>query len=258
MTSTFTDGEAYERLMGRWSQAVGVQFLAWLNAGEGKRWLDVGCGTGAFTESIIQHAAPSRVTGIDPSVEQVAFAKQRSSASGGQFDIAEAEAMPFDDGSFDVSAMALVIAFVPHPAKAVAEMVRVTAAGGIVAGYMWDLLGGGVPLQPVDRALKALGYKRPMPPSPEASKMDVMQQLWSDAGLNNIRTTQIRLPVIFESFDDFCASVLLPVGPLGSYTSTFSPDQKHALVEQLRKQMPPDSQGRISYEACANAIAGQR
>ena len=46
----FTDGNAYERLMGRWSRIVGTAFLDWLDAPKNLRWLDVGCGNGAFTE----------------------------------------------------------------------------------------------------------------------------------------------------------------------------------------------------------------
>ena len=57
----FTDGEAYERVMGRWSRVVGVMFLDWLAMPKGLHWLDVGCGTGAFTDTIIAHCAPTSV-----------------------------------------------------------------------------------------------------------------------------------------------------------------------------------------------------
>ncbi len=71
----FTDGEAYERLMGRWSRLVAGPFLDWLNAPNNLTWLDVGCGNGAFTEALIARCAPAAVTAIDPSEEQLAFAR---------------------------------------------------------------------------------------------------------------------------------------------------------------------------------------
>jgi ubiquinone/menaquinone biosynthesis C-methylase UbiE len=58
----FTNGEAYERLMGRWSRVVSEAFLDWLNAPKNLRWLDVGCGNGGFTEELIARCAPAAVT----------------------------------------------------------------------------------------------------------------------------------------------------------------------------------------------------
>ncbi len=43
------NGEAYENFMGQWSRLVGKKFLEWLNPAKDARWLEVGCGTGAFT-----------------------------------------------------------------------------------------------------------------------------------------------------------------------------------------------------------------
>lgn len=73
----FSDGQAYEKLMGRWSRLVGDQFITWINAPVEKRWLDVGCGTGAFTEEIISKCRPALVTGVDPSPAQIEFAQAR-------------------------------------------------------------------------------------------------------------------------------------------------------------------------------------
>jgi 2-polyprenyl-3-methyl-5-hydroxy-6-metoxy-1,4-benzoquinol methylase len=73
----FTDGQAYERLMGRWSRKVGKLFLDWLDAPKNLSWLDVGCGNGAFTEEIIARCTPAAVTAIDPSDDQLAYAPTR-------------------------------------------------------------------------------------------------------------------------------------------------------------------------------------
>src|SRR5580704_14182276 len=63
----FNDGGAYERGMGGWSRLVGEVFLDWLAPPSGARWIDVGCGSGAFTELLMQRCAPAEVHGIDPS-----------------------------------------------------------------------------------------------------------------------------------------------------------------------------------------------
>ena len=70
----FTDGSAYERFMGIWSRLAGDVFLDWLSPLPNLRWLDVGCGNGAFTEAVISHCKPRNIRGIDPSPEQIEFA----------------------------------------------------------------------------------------------------------------------------------------------------------------------------------------
>lgn len=57
----FKDGAAYERYMGKWSQLAGEAFLDWLAPEPGLRWLDVGCGNGAFTEMLVERCAPVSV-----------------------------------------------------------------------------------------------------------------------------------------------------------------------------------------------------
>jgi len=141
----FDDGAAYERIMGIWSQLAGEQFLDWLAPAGSLRWIDVGCGNGAFTELIVQRCAPAGVEGVDPSQGQLAFARTRPASRIAKFTQGDAMALPFADKSFDVAVMALVIFFVPNPAKGIAEMVRAVRAGGSVAAYAWDMYGGGFP-----------------------------------------------------------------------------------------------------------------
>src|SRR5271156_2254412 len=128
----FVDGKAYERRMGRWSRLAGEIFLDWLAAPQGLRWIDVGCGNGAFTEVLIERCKPAAVSGIDPSEGQLAYARNRPGTKMAQFRVGSAQDLPFADGSFDAAAMALAIIFVPDAVKAAAEMVRVTRPGGIV------------------------------------------------------------------------------------------------------------------------------
>src|SRR4029077_17204876 len=121
----FADGKAYACLMGRWSRLAGEKFLDWVDAPKNLKWLDVGCGNGAFTEVLIARCAPAAVSGIDPSEGQLSYARTRPGAKLAEFRAGDAQALPYPDGSFDAAAMALVISFVPDPIKAVTEMMRV-------------------------------------------------------------------------------------------------------------------------------------
>jgi SAM-dependent methyltransferase len=231
-------------------------FLDWLNAPKNLKWIEVGCGNGAFTEELIAHCAPLEVTAVDPSEGQLNFARTRPGARLAQFRQADAQALPFPDRSFDAAAMALVITFIPDPAKAIAEMARVARPGGLVATYMWDTLAGGVPLSPLGIAFKAMGkeYARV---SGNASKREVMQSLWQGAGLKEIETRQIRIPVTYSSFEDFCESNLVLIGPAGQVLKAMTPAEITELKDRLREILPIAADGRIAYEAFANAIKGQ-
>lgn len=162
----FEDGASYERMMGTWSRLAGGIFLDWLAPPNGLRWVDVGCGNGAFTELLVELCAPTEVQGIDPSEQQLAFARTRLAAHAAQFSQGSATALPFAERKFDAAVMALVIFFVREPAKGVAEMVRVTRQGGTVSAYAWDVLGGGLPSEPILSEMRATGLKTPSPPAP--------------------------------------------------------------------------------------------
>ena len=180
----FPDGNAYERRMGRWSRVVGDVFLEWLDVPPGLRWLDVGCGNGAFTEVLIAHCAPDEVIAIDPSDGQLAYARARQGTKMAQFRVGEAQSLPFADNSFDAAAMALVINFLSDPVKAAAEMARVVRPDGWVATYMWDVPGGGLPVEPINVAMSSLGMNLPSVPDGAASERKTCAQSGKRLGFN--------------------------------------------------------------------------
>jgi SAM-dependent methyltransferase len=253
----FTDGEAYERLMGRWSRLVGESFLDWLDVPKGLRWLDVGCGNGAFTEEIVARCAPATVMAIDPSDEQLAFARTQPGAKIAKFEVGDAQKLSFGDGTFDVAIMALVLAFLLDPAKAVAEMARVVRPGGWVATYMWDIQNGGTPTTPIYEAIESLGSTVPVRPNPAASRLEAMQGFWEMAGLEAIETRVIRIPVRYADFDDFWDSNTVPVGPQGKVIAGMLPDTREQLRVRLRERLPAAPDGQIVYESFANAVRGR-
>ncbi len=252
----FDDGAAYERMMGRWSQLAGAIFLDWLAPPSGLRWIDVGCGNGAFTELLVERCAPATVHGIDPSEGQLAFARTRSAARVAQFRQGDAMAQPFPDDTFDVAVMALVIFFVPDPAKGVAEMVRVVCPGGTVAAYAWDILGGGFPLEAMQVEMRALGVTPPLPPSVGASRIDAMRDLWTGAGLDAVETREITVQRTFADFDDLWTTSRMGAS-VGPTIAAMASGDVELLKARMRARLPADATGRITYSARANAVKGR-
>ncbi len=252
----FDDGAAYERYMGKWSQLAGETFLDWLAPATGLRWLDVGCGNGAFTELLVDRCAPVSVQGIDPSEGQLAFARTRPAARIARFRQGDAMALPFPDGAFDSAVMPLVIFFVPVPARGVAEMARVVRPGGIIAAYAWDMLGGGFPYAALQAEMRGMGISVPTPPSPDASRMDVMRDLWTGASLEAVETREITVQRTFAGFDDYWDTIL--GGPsVGPQLAALAAGDIELLQTRMRAHLPTDATGRIAYGARANAIKGR-
>jgi SAM-dependent methyltransferase len=253
----FADGEAYERLMGRWSRVVGEIFLDWLDIPANRQWLDVGCGNGAFTEALVARCAPAEVIGVDPSEGQITFARTRPGARSARFQIGDAHVLPFGEDRFDVAVMALVVTYLSDPGKAVSEMVRVVRPGGWVATYVWDVPGAGTPVYPIYVAMESLGMPSPRPPGAAVSRRGTMQALWQDAGLELIESRVIRIPVVYSDFDDFWDSNSVPIGPQGKAIQEMSATAREQLRTRVREQLLVGSDGRIAYESFANAVKGR-
>jgi ubiquinone/menaquinone biosynthesis C-methylase UbiE len=254
----FTDGAAYERLMGRWSRRVSDVFLDWIEAPSDRRWLDIGCGTGVFTEQVILGCSPAAVVGIDPSPEQLAFARGRRELSQVEFHVGDAQDLPFSDNSFDIAVMALVIHFVPDPAKAVTEMGRALQPGGTAAAYVWDYTNGGSPTAPLTAAMRVMGLQAPAPPNPQVTSLLALEELWRAAGFEQIGTRAIDISVEFADFEEFWQSMTVPVGPAGKAIAAMPPDGLAQLRSVLEQQMALTVDGRIIYEARASAVKGRK
>ena len=251
----FDDGAAYEEFMGTWSRITGEVFLPWLAPPSGLRWVDVGCGNGAFTEMLASRCAPTALQGIDPSPEQVAYARARLPGEVARFDVGDAQALPYADDAFDAAVMALVIFFVPHPARGVAEMARVVRPGGSVSAYAWDIPGGGFPFAMLQEEMALLGAPPIWPPSADASRLDVLRALWTDAGLTQIDTCVITVRREFDDFAQFWR--IAQSGPrLAPRLGAMPPADVATLQARLRERLAPDASGRITCVARANAIKG--
>jgi SAM-dependent methyltransferase len=255
----FYDGAEYERFMGRWSRAIGEKFLAWLNAPKGARWLDVGCGTGAFTGQAARDAAPRSIVGVDPAPAQIEYARREAAAKGATFEVADATALPFPEGAFDVVASALVYNFIPDRPKALAEMRRVLAPGGMVAAYIWER-------EPVDRSPHApmeqgmvrigAGYLKP-PVAPEGTP-DGLKRALAHAGFRDVDVTLIEARQTYRDFDDYWASQTVSLAPIGKSVAALSDAQRAHLREVMHTILPADRTGGIGYASRALAFRATR
>jgi hypothetical protein len=152
--------------------------------------------------------------------------------------------------------MPLVIFFVPDPAKGVAEMARVVCPGGAVTAYAWDMDGGGFPYEALQDEMRGLGVEVPVPPSPGASRIDAMRDLWTGAGLDGVETREITVRRTFADFDDYWTTI--HGGPsVGTQLAALAPDDSARLCARMRARLPADATGRITYSARAHAVKGR-
>jgi ubiquinone/menaquinone biosynthesis C-methylase UbiE len=253
----FDDGVAYEKVMGTWSRAAGKIFLEWLAPARGLRWIDVGCGTGAFAELIIERWAPAEVQGVDPSDAQLSSARTRPFGRIVKFQRGDALALPFSGAEFDSAIMALVIYYVPDPAKGVVEMVRVVRPGGTVAAYVWDMMGGGHPLEMMHAELSAMGFPALHPPLSEITGLETLRLLWRNAYLDEIETREITVRRTFADFEEYWTTSTLGA-TVRQTIAAMHPSDVELLKERMRGRLSADAAGHITCCARANAIKGIR
>lgn len=253
----FADGDGYERFMGQWSRAAGRIFLDWLDLPKGLSWLDVGCGTGAFTETIVQQCRPAHIVGIDPAETQVAYARTRYQHLPIEFEVGDAQSLPYPDRGFDVAASALVLNFIPDRAKAVAEMRRIVRPNGAVGAYVWDFAGGRGHLQHLGAALaKVTGRGTPAALNPESTTLAALAKLFQSSGLAGVKTRSIDLQITYADMDEYWKSNTQFVGPMVAAINGLADDQRQQLRRVLREILPVDAHGRVSYTTTVNAVKG--
>ena len=172
------------------------------------------------------------------------------------FQLGDAMALPFADDTFDAAVMPLVIFFVPKPARGVAEMARVVCPGGIVAAYGWDMLDGGFPYEALWAEMRAMGVDVPLPPSPEASRIEVMRELWSGAGLVGVETREIFVQRSFADFDDYWTTI--HGGPSVSRgLAKMAAEDRAILKTRMRERLPADAAGKITCHCAGECGEGK-
>jgi SAM-dependent methyltransferase len=264
----WTAGAAYEAYIGRWSRPVAAAFVDWLAQPDGLRWLDVGCGTGALTGTVLARADPAEVAGVDPAAGFLASAQATITDPRVAFHQAYASELPFPAHRFDVVVSALALNFVPEPRRAVQECARVLAPGGVAAAYVWDYAEGmamlrlfwdaATALDPVGTAVPG-GVAGPGVPADEGLRFPLcrpepLRALWADAGLTGVSVQAIDVPTVFADFDDYWRPFLGGQGPAPGYVATLPDERRAALRDRLKERLGP---GPIALTARAWAVRGQ-
>ncbi|TFV91353.1 methyltransferase domain-containing protein [Blastococcus sp. CT_GayMR16] len=258
-SDSWASGLSYESYVGRWSRLVAAEFVARLAVVPGARWLDVGSGTGALTETVLVCCAPAEVVGVEPSAPFREYAAAHVPDPRASFRAGDARALPVDDDTFDVVVSGLVLNFVPDRSAALAEMRRAARSGGTVSAYVWDYPGemqlmthfwaAAVALDPAALSLDEAArfdFCRP----------DPLRRLFTEAGLLDVDVEEIVVPTDFPSFDAYWTPFLGGTGTAPTYAMSLAEDERAALRDALRARLPTADDGSIHLTARAWAVRG--
>lgn len=257
----WASGDSYEPYVGRWSRLVAQEFIRWLALPDGRRWLDVGSGTGALTQTIVERANPKNVKGIDRSEDYVEFAQSRVNDPRAEFEVGNAQTLPVESDAFDVAVSGLVLNFVPQPEQMVAEMRRVVRDGGTVALYLWDYAGKMQMMRhfwnaatALDPACRDLDEGRRF----SISNANALFDFFENAGLSQVQVRPFDILAEFKNFDDFWIPFLGGQGPAAGYAMSLSEERRARLRERLYNSLPFALDGTISLILRAWAVKGTK
>jgi SAM-dependent methyltransferase len=257
----WASGEAYEPYVGRWSRQVARHFIEWLSVPVESSWLDVGCGTGALTETILQLAGPQSIKGCDSSTGFIDYVDHKITDERAVFEIGDAAHLPVETGSYDAVVSGLVLNFLPKPDAAAAEMARATRPGGVVAAYVWDYAGkmqfmrhfwnAAAALDPAAAGLDE-GPRFPL------CNPDALVDLFQKTGLSSVEVRPVDIWTEFEDLDDFWMPFLGGQGPAPKYAMSLTEERRAELRERIRSGLPFAVDGSIPLVARAWAVRGIR
>jgi ubiquinone/menaquinone biosynthesis C-methylase UbiE len=252
-------GDAYERYMGRWSRQVAPVFIKWLDLPPGARWIDIGCGTGVLTSTILATCGPSEVVGIDSSDTFLRSASAAVLDARVSFMQGDAQAVPQPDHRFDAAVSGLVLNFVPDKNAAVREMARVVRPGGTVALYVWDYAGHMQVMRTFFDVATAL--------DPKAAEYDdgvvapvcrpkPLRELFERSGLKDVEVRGIDIPASFDSFDDYWSPFLGGTGSAPKYCASLGNEAREHLKSEIQRRLPMGPDGEILLALRAWAVKG--
>lgn len=258
ISDSWQAGGPYEYYMGRWSRLAARAFLDWLSPPPAQKWLDIGCGSGALSEAVIDICKPAEVTAIDQSegfVQEV----QKRLGNLVLCRVGTALALPYQDAAFHYAVSGLVLNFIKEPIQALAEMKRVTIPGGTVAIYVWDYSGkmdflnrfwdAAVTVDPGASTLHE-GLRFP------TSTAEAFKGLFEKVGFVDIESVPIDIETNFQNFDDYWRPFLGGQGPAPSYLMSLSDAQRAKLRDSLLRSIPFRDDGTIPMDARAWAVRG--
>jgi ubiquinone/menaquinone biosynthesis C-methylase UbiE len=225
--------DAYDRFMGRYSQALSPQLADFAGVQVGQRVVDVGCGPGALTSELVARLGADAVAAADPSQPFAEAARERH--PGVEVAVAPAEDLPFEDGAFDVALAQLVVPFMSDALAGLAEMRRVTREGGAVAACVWDHGAGQSPLAPCWRAARDL-HPGALDESVQAGTREGhLAALMEQAGCTDVEDDSLEVRIEHSTFDEWWEPFTLGVGPAGAFVAKLDAEGVGELRERCRR-----------------------
>lgn len=244
--------EAYDRLMGRYLPTLGVAFADAAGVADGQRALDVGCGPGGLTTELVRRLGAGSVAAVDPSAPFVAACRERNPG----VDVRQgvAEELPWADGSFDIALGSLIAGFLRDPARAAAEMRRVTAPGGRVGLCFWEI--ERMPLvttywQAVFSVDPSAGGEAEL----FGRHAGQLAGLLSESGLTEVTETSLTTTADYADLDDWWSSFTGGVGPVGAQYNRMTDEQRDQ-VRARAGELLGHPKGTFTLEAHAWCAVG--
>ena len=254
--SFMTSGGAYDLFMGRYSRPLAVTFVEAAGVSPGARALDVGCGPGALTGVLVGLLGADAVCAFDPSAPFVAECEARH--PGVDVRLGRAEAIPFDDASFDYALAELVLHFVTDPQQAAIELKRVVRPGGLVAACVWDF---GEGMEMLRHFWDAALIVDPGAPD-EATTLRFgregeIAELLAAAGFVDISEATLTVESHYQGFAELWSGFLAGIGPAGTFCLSLPADECARVREELFRSIGSPS-GPFALAATARYAHGRR
>jgi SAM-dependent methyltransferase len=235
------------------------KFIFWLDAEPNQKWLDVGCGTGALASAISNFAEPSLVVACDPSEAFINHAKNRITDPRIVLMVAGTGSLPDNPGGFEWVVSGLLLNFLPDPPKSVQEMRLQTVPRGTMAAYVWDYADRmeylrifwdeAVAMDPSARELDE-GLRFPI------CRQEELEDLLKAAGMKDVKSAAIEIPIHFETFSDFWQPFLGGTGPAPLYVASLNSGKRAELQKRLKNRLMVGIKGGIRLVARAWAVRG--
>ena len=223
----------------------------------GKRLLDIGCGTGALSQTILDQAEPKSILAIDQSAQFIQYAEHHIKDTRIKFQIGNALSLPPLPHPMDITVSGLALNFIPKPVAALQSMRQALLPDGVLAFYVWDYAGKMEMLRYFWDSAKALNpHARPLD---EGSRFplcepDVLAQTCKEAELHDVEVTGIETNTVFSDFDDYWTPFLGGQGPAPGYVRSLNDKQRETLRERIKSALPFAVDGSIPLVARAWAV----